>query len=156
MNKLLKAVRITRGISPEELSEHLGLTVLEYLELEGNVRRMTAPVSLALADYFAVPTHYFPVGRSGARKQVSILRQKLASLQSATARLSTPDMAIPMSEEMRELLLQQLELREQLTESMAQQLDLSEHLLALIELYQLNGKIRTPKKQRQSHQSGAA
>jgi transcriptional regulator with XRE-family HTH domain len=85
MNKLLKAVRITRGVSPEELAEHLGLTVLEYLELEGNVRRMTAPVSLALATYFGVPAHYFPVGRYGARKQVSILRQKVASLQSATA-----------------------------------------------------------------------
>ncbi|HTN45859.1 MAG TPA: helix-turn-helix transcriptional regulator [Flavipsychrobacter sp.] len=154
MNKLLKAVCITRGVSQEDLSEHLGLTLAEYLELESNFRRMTAPVSLALATYFGVPAHYFPVGRSGTKKQLGILRQKLASFPLATVNSPTPDTVV--RKEMQRLLLQQQELREQLTESMAQQLDLSEHLLALMELYQLNGKIPKPKKQKQSHHSGAA
>lgn len=156
MNKLLKAVRIARGISPEELSKHLGLTTIEYLELESNVRQMTEPLSLALAAYFGLPVYYFPLRRTNALKHVGALHQKLLSLQSETARPPTSYVITQETEEIQELLQQQLELRDQLTESMEKRLELTEQLLAILELYLFKGKAPLPKKRRQLQKTSAA
>lgn len=118
MKKLLKAVRIARGVSRKETSEHLGLTLTEYLELESNVRRMTPSVSLALAVYFGLPVNYFPPRENSALKQVGDLHQKLMLLQSQKEGLPASLAVTAETEKIRNLLQQQLELREQLTASM--------------------------------------
>ncbi len=151
MNKLLKAVRIARGVSQDELSEHLGLTLVEYLELESNARRMTAPVSLALAAYFGLPVNYFPPRDNSALKQVGDLHQKLMLLQSEKEGPPASLAVTAETEKIRNLLQQQLELREQLTASMEKQLELTEQLLALLELYLFKGKAPLSKKRKQSN-----
>lgn len=59
MSNLLKAARIIRGASTQELATYLGISETEYLELESQVVRPTPYHIQLLAAHYGLPTYYF-------------------------------------------------------------------------------------------------
>lgn len=130
MNRILKTARIVKGISTTELAALLGVSNNEYIELECQVRRMTAKLAQSLALHFSLPVYYF-VGEEplDVKERIEILKRQL-SISSRDSHLKRHDFADPAS-----LLHDLIKAKEELQASIAEQLALTEMLMAVLQLY---------------------
>lgn len=134
MSKLLKAARIVKGVTAQELATHLGISEISYLELENQIGRLSPYHVQLLAVYYSLPVYYFEPDHT-LRRRAAQLHQRLDKLVEQPRSQIAPKTKAAIAEELRKSLVTEMMLREELTSSLAKQLELTERLMDTEKLY---------------------
>ena len=134
MSKLLKAARIVKGATAQELATHLGLSEIGYLELENQISRLSPYYIHLLAVYYGLPIYYFTPEQT-LKKRTAQIQQRLEQLKDQPRSRTVPKDKAVIAAELRKSILTEVSLREELLDSLARQLELTERLMATMDIY---------------------